>query len=86
MWILQRNADFSRAELIDVLQALLEMKKIVLNRAALKAGLALLETGGDFADGVIAFEGEQLGGEYLCTFDKKAAKLLTKQGLNVQLL
>jgi predicted nucleic-acid-binding protein len=43
------------------------------------AGLALLEAGGDFADGAIAYEGELLGGAKFVTFDQQAAKLLKAQ-------
>ncbi|MFA7242427.1 MAG: hypothetical protein WC091_20125 [Sulfuricellaceae bacterium] len=40
---------------------------------ALEAGLPVLEVGGNFADGVIAFEGNWLGGEAFASFGKKAA-------------
>jgi len=39
------------------------------NRPAAEAGLALLEAGGDFADGVIAHEGRWLGAEAFVSFD-----------------
>jgi predicted nucleic-acid-binding protein len=35
---------------------------------------------GDFADGVIAYEGAWLGGETFVSFDKKAVALLKAQG------
>lgn len=46
----------------------------------------MLERGGDFADGVIAFEGELLGGQEFITFDHMAAKLLKNQKRKVRLL
>jgi hypothetical protein len=33
---------------------------VIVNRPAVEAGLALLEAGGDFADGVIVYEGSRL--------------------------
>ncbi len=42
-----------------------------MNRPAVEAGLSVLGTGGDFADGVIAYEGRWLGAEELVSFDKK---------------
>jgi predicted nucleic-acid-binding protein len=48
--------------------------------------LALLEAGGDFADGVIAYESRWLGGEIFLSFDQKAAALLAAQGQTVRLL
>ena len=52
----------------------------------MEAGLALMDAGGDFADGVIAYEGNWLGAEMLVSFDKKAVKLLKAQGDPVRLL
>ena len=60
--------------------------QLILDRAAVEAGLALLEAGGDFADGAIAFEGRRLGGEIFATFDKKAAALLKATGQSCLLL
>jgi len=50
------------------------------------AGLALLEGGGDFADGVIAFEGDLLSGTEFLSFDQQAIKLLKAQKRKVRLL
>ena len=46
----------------------------------------MLEAGGDFADGVIAYEGNWLGGEVFVSFDKRAVALLTVQGRPARLL
>ena len=56
------------------------------NRPAVEAGLAILEAGGDFADGAIAYEGSWLGGETFVSFDKQAVSLLQRQGIAVSLL
>jgi predicted nucleic-acid-binding protein len=61
-------------------QALLNAQNVAVNRLAVDAGLAILDAGGDFADGVIAFEGKWLGGETFVSFDKQAVALLEKQG------
>lgn len=57
-----------------------------MNRPAVEAGLALLEAGGDFADGVMAYEGAWLGGETFVSFDRQAVELLAAQGQTAQLL
>ena len=44
--------------------------------AAIEAGLEILDKGGDFADGVMAYEGEWLGAEEFVSFDKQAVSLL----------
>ena len=59
---------------------------VEVNRPAAEAGLALLDEGGDFADGIIAFEGASLGGAMFATFDKDAAKRLRKLGRDTLLL
>jgi predicted nucleic-acid-binding protein len=48
--------------------------------------LALLDAGGDFADGVIAYEGKWLGAETFVSFDKKAVEMLRSQGVAARLL
>ncbi len=46
----------------------------------------LLDAGGDFADGVIAHDGQMLGGDVFVSFDRKAVKRLTDQGVETRLL
>jgi predicted nucleic-acid-binding protein len=48
--------------------------------------LAILDKGGDFADGVIAYEGHWLGAEEFVSFDKQAVTLLKSQGKRARLL
>ena len=62
------------------------VEKVVLDRPALDAGLATMEAGADFADGVIAYEGRWLGGETFVSFDKKAVAAISKQGQQARLL
>lgn len=62
------------------------MPNVEANRPAIEAGLSVLEAGGDFADGVIAYEGNWLGGKTFVSFDKKAVDLLTVQGQSARLL
>jgi predicted nucleic-acid-binding protein len=59
---------------------------VLVNRPAVEAGLAMLDARGDFADGVISYEGNWLGAETFVSFDKAATKLLAMQGQSVRLL
>ena len=79
VWVLLRVYGFQAAEAAAAVRALLTTANVDLNRPAAEAGLAVLEAGGDFADGVIAYEGHWLGGETFVSFDKKAVKLLAAQ-------
>ena len=56
------------------------MHNVVVNRPAVETGLRMLDAGGDFADGIIAYEGNWLGAEIFISFDRRAVSLLTGQG------
>ena len=86
VWVLLRVYDFKLQDVASAIRALTSAANVQVNRPAVEAGLAMLETGGDFADGVIAFEGRWLGGDTFVSFDKKAVGLLRAQGLQTRLL
>ncbi|AQX31524.1 type II toxin-antitoxin system VapC family toxin [Bartonella schoenbuchensis] len=86
VWILRRGAKLSKEDVAGMLRDLLATSNIVMNRPAVEAGLAILEAGGDFADGIISYEGNWLGGETFVSFDKLAIELLTKNGQSTKLL
>jgi predicted nucleic-acid-binding protein len=86
VWVLLKAYNFKHADAADAIRTLLATANIQVNRPAVEAGLALMDAGGDFADGVIAFEGSWLGGETFMSFDKQAVALLKQRGRNAQLL
>lgn len=86
VWILLRGAQLPKEKVAQAIRALIETSKVMMNRPAVEAGLAVLAAGGDFADGVIAYEGNWLGGETFVSFDKKAVSLLSGQGQDARLL
>ncbi|MCQ0031489.1 type II toxin-antitoxin system VapC family toxin [Burkholderia glumae] len=86
VWVLRGRYDVARADVAQAIRALLSTGNVVVNRPAAEAGLALLEAGGDFADGVIAYDGTWLGAETFVSFDKKAVSLLKRQGHAARLL
>ena len=85
VWVLHRRYEVSRADIAVAIRQLMNTQNIALNRPAVEAGLLVLDAGGDFADGVIAFEGQWLGGETFVSFDQKAVALLTAQGQSARL-
>ncbi|AMK26876.1 type II toxin-antitoxin system VapC family toxin [Sphingomonadaceae bacterium G21617-S1] len=85
-WVLERLYKKARSEIATAIRGVIEAENVVVNRPAVDAGLAVLDAGGDFADGVIAFDGQWLGGETFVSFDKTAVKLLDGQGIAAQLL
>ena len=86
VWVLRSRYEADRADIATALRTLLNTSNVVVNRPAAEAGLAVLDAGGDFADGVIAYDGTWLGAETFVSFDKKAVSLLTKQGQTARLL
>lgn len=86
VWVLRGRYGVNRSDVAAAIRTLLNTGNIVFNRPAAEAGLAMLEAGGDFADGVIAYDGSWLGAEIFVSFDKKAVSLLTKQGRPARLL
>jgi len=86
VWVLRRVYGFTRDDCARAIEALMDSKTVVADRPAVAVGLQLLASGGDFADGVIAFAGRLLGSEQLVTFDRNAARLLRDAGEPVRLL
>jgi predicted nucleic-acid-binding protein len=86
VWILRRGAKLSKDDIAQTIRDLLATANVSMDRPAVEAGLAVLEAGGDFADGVIAHEGAWLGGETFVSFDRKAVDLLSGQGRQTLLL
>jgi predicted nucleic-acid-binding protein len=86
VWVLRKVYDVAPADIATAVRALLETGNLVANRPAAEAGLSMLDAGGDFADGVIAHEGNWLGGDMFVSFDKNAVVLLTEQGYSAALL
>lgn len=84
-WVLTRTYKWRPADIAPVLRTLINSDNVALDRQAVEAGLAMLDAGGDFADGVIAHHGQWLGGETFVSFDQKAVTLLRKQGVKVML-
>lgn len=86
VWVLRRVYNFGQQDISAALETLLNASNVAVNRPAVDVGLAVLNEGGDFADGLIAFEGSWLGGETFVSFDKRAVSLIARQGQQAKLL
>jgi predicted nucleic-acid-binding protein len=86
VWVLRRVYQFGQEDIVAALEALLNAENVAVNRPAADAGLSMLKAGGDFADGLIAYEGAWLGGDTFVSFDKQAVSLLSDQGKRAKLL
>jgi predicted nucleic-acid-binding protein len=86
VWVLSQGYKIPSAEIAEAIRRLINGANVAVNRPAAEAGLAVSDAGGDFADGVIAHEGNWLGAEIFVSFDKKAVRLIEAQGVAAQLL
>ena len=80
VWVLSSNYRLTPPNIAAALRKLLDASNVTADRAAVDAGLAMLDAGGDFADGVIADAGKWLGAETFVSFDKRAVRLLRARG------
>jgi predicted nucleic-acid-binding protein len=80
VWVLSRGYKTSAVNIAASIRHIINASNVVVNRPVAEAGLALLDAGGDFADGVIAHEGSWLGAEIFVSFDTKAVKLIEASG------
>jgi len=86
VWVMRRLYKRADAEIARSIRFLMSGNNVEADRPAIEAGLEILDKGGDFADGVIAYEGHWLGAEEFVSFDKQAVTLLRARGRKARLL
>jgi predicted nucleic-acid-binding protein len=62
------------------IRELIATPQAAVDSEAAEAGLVMLEAGGDFADGVITYEGRRAGGRTFVSFDRAAVKAIPETG------
>jgi predicted nucleic-acid-binding protein len=86
VWVLRRGYGLPPAEIAGAMRVLLSGSNVLSDEALTEAGLAHLDAGGDFADGVIALDGGWLGADEFVSFDRRAVRLVTAGGGAARLL
>jgi predicted nucleic-acid-binding protein len=86
VWVLTRGYQVPSRAIAEAIRRLINGANVVVNRPAVEFGLALLDAGGDFADGAIAFEGRWLGADAFVSFDRAAVRLVAARGVDARLL
>ena len=86
VWVLSRGYRIPLQEIAEVTRRLIGVANVVIDRATVEAGLAMMDAGGDFADGIIAHEGRRLGAESFISFDRQAVTLIRASGGAARLL
>lgn len=80
-WVLARIYRLSRVQIAAALRGVVAAGNVQVEDASVAAGLALLDPGGDFSDGVIAHDGLALGGLTFASFDREAVTRLNRLGI-----
>jgi predicted nucleic-acid-binding protein len=83
-WVLGRFYKTPRDQIAIALRGLVAAANVVLDDEAVADGLAVLDVGGDFADGVIASLGTAKGAEAFVSFDRRAVRSLTELGISAR--
>ena len=86
VWVLSQGYKVRAPDIAATIRALINGANVVVNRPVAEAGIGMLDAGGDFADGAIAYEGNWLGADTFVSFDRKAVKLMEAQGESARLL
>jgi len=82
VWVL-RSYKIDRKTIVEQIKAISQTANVVIADDEVKAGLDLMASGGDFADGVAAYVGRRLspgGTAVFASFDQTAVRLLARQG------
>ena len=80
VWVLSYGYKTSAQNIAQAIRTLTDADNVEVDRRSLEAGLAFLDRGGDFADGIIAHQGYELGGDVFVSFDKQAIGLVKDVG------
>lgn len=75
-WVLHQGFLVPRQEIAASIRALIDSGRVIVDQPGTGAGLAFLDEGGDFADGAIAANGAEMGGEIFMSFDRDAVRRL----------
>jgi len=85
-WVMRSGYKRRAPEIARSIRDLVDSSNVVTNLPVVEAGLAFLDCGGDFADGVMSYEGAWLGADEFVSFDKEAVSILKSQGKRARLL
>lgn len=74
-WVLRSNYRRRPEEVAKAIRSMVDVEKLMMDRDAVMSGLALLEAGGDFSDGIVLHEARRAGARDVVTFDHEFARL-----------
>ncbi len=75
VWLLTKSMKLKKELVLGIILSLTELDNVLVDESLVQAGVEFMKLGGDFADGIIAYETNKYDNSYLLTFDKKAYKI-----------
>lgn len=81
VWVLSRSYRLPLADIAATIRGIVAAANVRVDQPPVEAGLAVLDAGGDFADGAIAHDGVALGGVTFVSFDRGAVTRLSRLGV-----
>jgi predicted nucleic-acid-binding protein len=84
-WVMSSAYKQPSNAIASAVRKILNIGKVQIKTEEIEAGLKMVDSGGDFADGVIAYVGRAMSNEpsTFLSFDKQAIKILSAKGLSV---
>lgn len=74
VWVLKGRYRYGREDIINIVRGLTESRTVEVDQLAVAAGLAMLNKGANFADGIIQHEASLTRCDSLVTFDRNFAR------------
>jgi predicted nucleic-acid-binding protein len=83
VWVLSKLYKHKNEAISAAIRAIVKTSKVIVQNDEIEAGLQMMESGGDFADGVHAYTGWQLAPvqAVFASFDKQTVRRLAGRGL-----
>lgn len=83
VWLLTKSMKLKKELVLGIIISLIELENVLVDKTLVQAGIEFMKLGGDFADGIIAYETNKYDNAYLLTFDKKAQKIAKSLQISV---
>lgn len=84
-WVLRKKIKIPRLDVINFFERLIKKPNVVFDKPLFEIGLYFLKNGGDFADGVIAYQTQNFSNAKWLTFDKDGRKLAKRIGIGLEI-
>lgn len=84
-WVLRKREKIPRNDVVLFFMDLINRPNISFDNTEFEKGLYFLKNGGDFADGVIAYQTTHFDNAKWLTFDKDGRKLAKRVGIGLEI-